>query len=176
MEILKTYPLYEYKNHNTKMNIIIQTYNRSFRTFGSEIHKTKFCECIMILFLLFIPFIGKSEMVCLSLAGCKIEIETGECKTCVHKENLLIEDYTGEQMKKQIKVKKTTPEKSMLKKMPKLVPNKKPEKQKKKRSKFWVGTLWKCVVGCWEGVGYWDDGGNCYDKNVKLIEDKSVRC
>ena len=86
------------------MNIIIQTYNRSFRTFGSEIHKTKFCEGIMILFLLFIPFIGKSEMVCLSLAGCKIEIETGECKTCVHKEILLNrEDYTDEQMKNQIK-------------------------------------------------------------------------
>ena len=38
---------------------------------------------------------------------------------------------------------------------------------KKKRN--WVGTLFKCIVGCKEGVSYWDEGGNEFDKNLNLI-------
>ena len=33
----------------------------------------------------------------------------------------------------------------------------------------WVGTLFKCIVGCKEGVSYWDEGGNEFDKNLNLI-------
>ena len=37
------------------------------------------------------------------------------------------------------------------------------------RERNWVGTLFKCIVGCKEGVSYWDDGGNEFDENRNLI-------
>ena len=37
------------------------------------------------------------------------------------------------------------------------------------RERNWVGTLFECIVGCKEGVKYWDDGGNEFDKNLNLI-------
>ena len=37
------------------------------------------------------------------------------------------------------------------------------------RERNWVGTLFKCIVGCKEGVSYWDEGGNEFDKNLNLI-------
>ena len=37
------------------------------------------------------------------------------------------------------------------------------------RDRNWVGTLFKCIVGCKEGVKYWDEGGNEFDKNLNLI-------
>ena len=37
------------------------------------------------------------------------------------------------------------------------------------RGRNWVGTLFKCIVGCKEGVSYWDEGGNEFDKNLNLI-------
>ena len=38
-----------------------------------------------------------------------------------------------------------------------------------KRERNWVGTLFKCIVGCKEDVKYWDEGGNEFDKNLNLI-------
>jgi len=38
-----------------------------------------------------------------------------------------------------------------------------------KRERNWVGTLFECIVGCKEGVKYWDEGGNEFDKNLNLI-------
>ena len=38
-----------------------------------------------------------------------------------------------------------------------------------KRERNWVGTLFECIVGCKEGVSYWDEGGNEFDKNLNLI-------
>ena len=43
------------------------------------------------------------------------------------------------------------------------------ESFRKPNKKNWVGTLFKCVVGCKEGVRYWDEGGNEFDKNLNLI-------
>ena len=37
------------------------------------------------------------------------------------------------------------------------------------RERNWVGILFECIVGCKEGVKYWDDGGNEFDKNLNLI-------
>ena len=37
------------------------------------------------------------------------------------------------------------------------------------RERNWVGTLFECIVGCKEGVKYWDEGGNEFDKNLNLI-------
>ena len=42
-------------------------------------------------------------------------------------------------------------------------------KKKIPRTRNWVGTLFKCIVGCKEGVSYWDGGGNEFDKNLNLI-------
>ena len=39
----------------------------------------------------------------------------------------------------------------------------------RKRERNWVGTLFECIVGCKEGVSYWDEGGNEFDKNLNLI-------
>ena len=38
-----------------------------------------------------------------------------------------------------------------------------------KRERNWVGILFECIVGCKEGVKYWDEGGNEFDKNLNLI-------
>ena len=43
------------------------------------------------------------------------------------------------------------------------------ERKPRKRERNWVGTLFKCIVGCKEGVSYWDEGGNEFDKNLNLI-------
>ena len=32
-----------------------------------------------------------------------------------------------------------------------------------------LGALFECIVGCKEGVKYWDAGGNEFDKNLNLI-------
>jgi len=40
---------------------------------------------------------------------------------------------------------------------------------RKPNKRNWVGTLFKCIVGCKEGVSYWDEGGNEFDKNLNLI-------
>ena len=40
---------------------------------------------------------------------------------------------------------------------------------RKPNKRNWVGTLFKCIVGCKEGVKYWDEGGNEFDKNLNLI-------
>ncbi len=37
------------------------------------------------------------------------------------------------------------------------------------RGRNWVGTLFECIVGCKEGIKYWDEGGNEFDKNLNLI-------
>ena len=43
------------------------------------------------------------------------------------------------------------------------------DRKPRKRERNWVGTLFKCIVGCKEGVSYWDEGGNEFDKNLNLI-------
>ena len=40
---------------------------------------------------------------------------------------------------------------------------------RKPNKRNWVGTLFKCIVGCKEDVKYWDEGGNEFDKNLNLI-------
>ena len=42
-------------------------------------------------------------------------------------------------------------------------------KDRKPRKRNWVGQLFECIVGCKEGVKYWDEGGNEFDKNLNLI-------
>ena len=64
-------------------------------------------------------------------------------------------------------------QKPIVKISPKKKPSQKVSQSKdikpRKRERNWVGTLFKCIVGCKEDVKYWDEGGNEFDKNLNLI-------
>ena len=64
-------------------------------------------------------------------------------------------------------------QKPIVKISPKKKPSQKVSQSKdikpRKRERNWVGTLFECIVGCKEGVSYWDEGGNEFDKNLNLI-------
>jgi len=98
-----------------------------------------------------------TEIVCPLPAGCRIIIETGECIGCVQKTRKIVKkieitkEINSNPVVTTISKKKITPFVS------------KPKKRN------WVGTLWKCVVGCRTGVEYWDDAGNEFDKDRNLI-------
>ena len=102
--------------------------------------------------LLMFPLSVIAEWVCPAPAGCKIVQDTGECIGC-------------------IEVKEEPPiikeEKVMVEKKPKVSQSK--DRKPITRERNWVGTLFECIVGCKEGVKYWDDGGNEFDKNLNLI-------
>ena len=98
-----------------------------------------------------------TEEVCHALAGCWIDTKTGECPDCVIERRKVV--HTHEE----------TPvvEKPVIKKRPvaKTTPKKKNTIPSNKR---WVGTLYKCTIGC-ALVAYWDSGGNNYDKQMNRI-------
>ena len=105
-----------------------------------------------------------AKQICIALSGCKIEMDTGFCPKCIEvKEEPPI-----------IKEEKVVVEKKPIVKIP---PKKKPSQKVSQskdrkpitRERNWVGTLFECIVGCKEGVSYWDDGGNEFDKNLNLI-------
>jgi len=104
-----------------------------------------------------------AKQICIAPSGCRIEMDTGFCPKCIFEKDEPI-----------IKEEKVVVEKKPIVKIP---PKKKPSqkvsqsKDRKpiKRERNWVGTLFKCIVGCKEGVSYWDEGGNEFDKNLNLI-------
>ena len=97
-------------------------------------------KILLSIILLIFPLSVIAEWVCPAPAGCKIVLETGECIGCIKVEEPPI-------IKEEVVV----------------------EKKPITRKKNWVGTLWKCVVGCKVGVSYWDDDGNEFDENRNLI-------
>ena len=104
-----------------------------------------------------------AKQICIAPSGCKIEMDTGHCPKCIEVEEQPI-----------IKEEKVIVEKKPVVKVsdPPLYPrvNESLEnKVKTKKKRNWVGTLFKCIVGCKEGVSYWDEGGNEFDKNLNLI-------
>ena len=107
-----------------------------------------------------------TEEVCPALAGCWINVKTGECPDCVI-ERLEVA-HTHEE--KPVVVEKhirtvattTTKKKSILSGRIGLLPS-----IKKRSTKTWVGTLFKCMVGC--RYAYWDSAGNDYDENMKRV-------
>ena len=113
--------------------------------------------------LLMFPFSILAKQICLAPSGCKIEMDTGFCPKCIFEKDEPI-----------IKEEKVVVEKKPIVKIP---PKKKPsqkvsqskDRKPRKRERNWVGTLFECIVGCKEGVKYWDDGGNEFDKNLNLI-------
>ena len=87
-----------------------------------------------------------TEEVCHNMSGCRINMETGKCPECVieRRKVVHIHEYEKTPVIKKRSVVKTTPKKK----------NTIPSKKK------WVGTLFKCQVGC--RYAYWDSAGNNY--------------
>ena len=104
-----------------------------------------------------------AKQICLAPSGCKIEMDTGRCPKCV--------EVDEQPIIKEEKV--VVVQKPIVIIPPKNKPSQKVSQSKDrkpiKRERNWVGTLFECIVGCKEGVKYWDDGGNEFDKNLNLI-------
>ena len=141
-------------------------------------------KILLSIILLIFPLSVIAEWVCPAPAGCKIVLETGECIGCIKVEEppIIKEEKVIVEKKPEVKVSKpplyprvneslgkTKKKKGVCYVEPcdwlKTSSNKKPITRKKN----WVGTLWKCVVGCKVGVSYWDDDGNEFDENRNLI-------
>ena len=147
-------------------------------------------KILLSLIILFIPISILAKQICIAPSGCAIEMDTGFCPKCINvKDEPIIKEEKVIVEKKPVVNESTTPKVSnttlylrvheslgKIKKKKgvcyvepcdwlKTSSNKKPITRKNN----WVGTLWKCVVGCKEGVSYWDDGGNEFDENLNLI-------
>ena len=93
-----------------------------------------------------------TEEVCPALAGCWIDTKTGKCPDCVieRRKVVHIHEVKTHEVKKR-PVAKTIPKKKIT------IPS----------NKKWVGTLFKCQVGC--RYAYWDSAGNNYDKKMNRV-------
>ena len=120
-------------------------------------------KILLSLIILFVPFSILAKQICLAPSGCSIEMDTGFCPKCIFEKDEPI-----------IKEEKVVVEKKPIVKIP---PKKKPSQKVSQykdrkpitRERNWVGTLFECIVGCKEGVSFWDEGGNEFDKNRNLI-------
>ena len=92
-----------------------------------------------------------TEEVCHALAGCWIDTKTGECPDCVIERRKVVHIHEEKPVIKKWPVAKTTPKKKIT------IPS----------NKKWVGTLFKCQVGC--RYAYWDSAGNNYDKKMNRV-------
>ena len=120
-------------------------------------------KILLSLIILFVPISIFAKQICLAPSGCKIEMDTGFCPKCIEVDELPI-----------IKEEKVVVVQKPIVKIPqKKKPSQKVSQSKDRkpitRERNWVGTLFECIVGCKEGVKYWDDGGNEFDKNLNLI-------
>ena len=124
-------------------------------------------KILLSLIILFVPFSILAKQICLAPSGCSIEIDTGFCPKCIEvKEEPPIIKEEKVMVEKKPVVKVSDPPlypRVNVSLRNKVKTNRKPNKRN------WVGTLFKCIVGCKEGVSYWDEGGNEFDKNLNLI-------
>ena len=145
-------------------------------------------KILLSLIILFVPISILAKQICLAPSGCKIEMETGFCPKCIELEEppIIKEEKVivvqkpivkipPKKKPSQLEVSKTKKKKGVcyVKPCDWLQPPTKVSQSKDrkpiKRERNWVGTLFKCIVGCKEGVSYWDEGGNEFDKNLNLI-------
>ena len=121
-------------------------------------------KILLSLIILFIPFSILAKQICLAPSGCSIEIDTGFCPKCIEvkEEQPIIKEEKVVVVQKPIV-------KIPQKKKPSQKVSQSKDRKPIKRERNWVGTLFECIVGCKEGVKYWDDGGNEFDKNLNLI-------
>ena len=132
-----------------------------------------------------------AKQICIAPSGCSIEMDTGFCPNCIEvKEEppTIKEEKVIVEKKPVVKVSNTPLYPRINESLGKTkkkkgvcyvkpcdwldTPSRVSQSKDRKpitRGRNWVGTLFKCIVGCKEGVSYWDDGGNEYDKNLNLI-------
>ena len=125
----------------------------------------------LVLTLWFVLFLSSSalagveyvtEQVCHAMSGCVLDTKTGECPDCVIEKREVVHTH---EVTPVIVEKPVVAEKPVVKKP--LVVKTTPKKKITIPSKKWVGTLFKCQVGC--RYAYWDSAGNDYDKNMNLV-------
>ena len=146
-------------------------------------------KIFLSLIILFVPISILAKQICIAPSGCKIEIDTGFCPKCIDvkeeppiikEEKVVVEKkpivkIPTKKKSSQLEVSKTKKKKGVCYVEPCdwLQPPTKVSQSKdikpRKRERNWVGTLFECIVGCKEGVSYWDEGGNEFDKNLNLI-------
>ena len=138
--------------------------------------------------ILFVPISILAKQICIAPSGCKIEMDTGFCPKCIEVDEQPIIKEEKEFVEKkpvvkipqknkpsQLEVSKTKKKKGVcyVKPCDWLQPptrvSQSKDRKPRKRERNWVGTLFECIVGCKEGVKYWDEGGNEFDKNLNLI-------
>ena len=86
-----------------------------------------------------------AKQICIAPSGCRIEMDSGLCPKCIfEKDEPIIKE-----------------EKVVVEKKPNVSQSK--ERKPRKRERNWVGQLFECIVGCKEGIKYWDEGGNEFD-------------
>ena len=146
-------------------------------------------KIFLSLIILFVPISILAKQICIAPSGCSIEMDTGLCPNCIEvkeetpiikEEKVVVEKkpvvkIPTKKKPSQLEVSKTKKKKGVCYVEPCdwLQPPTKVSKSKDrkpiKRERNWVGTLFKCIVGCKEDVKYWDEGGNEFDKNLNLI-------
>ena len=143
---------------------------------------------LLSIIILFIPISILAKQICIAPSGCRIEMDTGFCPKCIfEKDEPIIKEekvivvhkpivkIPTKKKPSQLEVSKTKKKKGVCYVKPcdwLKTPTKVSQSKERKpitRERNWVGTLFKCIVGCEEGVSYWDEGGNEFDKNLNLI-------
>ena len=144
---------------------------------------------LCITLFIFSPSILLAKQICLAPSGCSIEMDTGFCPNCIEvkeeppiiKEEKVVVVHKPivkiPQKKKpsQLEVSKTKKKNGVCYVKPcdwLQPPSRVSQSEDRKpitRDRKWVGILFECIVGCKEGVSYWDEGGNEFDKNLNLI-------
>ena len=146
-------------------------------------------KILLSLIILFVPISILAKQICLAPSGCKIDMDTGFCPKCIEvdeeqpiikEEKVVVEKkpivkIPPKKKPSQLEVSKTNKKKGVCYVKPcdwLDTPSKVSKSKDRKpitRERNWVGTLFECIVGCKEGVKYWDEGGNEFDKNLNLI-------
>ena len=121
-------------------------------------------KILLSLIILFVPISILAKQICIAPSGCSIEMDTGFCPKCIEvkEEQPIIKEEKVIVLQKPIV-------KIPQKKKPSQKVSQSKDRKPIKRERNWVGTLFECIVGCKEGVKYWDEGGNEFDKNLNLI-------
>ena len=148
-------------------------------------------KILLSLIILFVPISILAKQICIAPSGCSIEIDTGFCPNCIEvkeEQPIIKEEKVMVEKKPVVKLSdpplyprvneslgKTNKKKGVCYVKPcdwLDTPSRVSQSKDRKpitRERNWVGTLFECIVGCKEGVSYWDEGGNEFDKNLNLI-------
>ena len=138
-------------------------------------------KILLSIIILLIHFSIFAKQICIAPSGCKIEMDSGHCPKCIEVDEQPIIKEEKVVVEKKPVVKLSNPplyprvNESLGKTKKKKgvcyvepcdwldTPSRVSQSKDRKpitRGRNWVGTLFECIVGCKEGVKYWDDGGN----------------